>query len=90
MTVLYAYLIIINAAGFLFMLTDKRRAQRNLWRIPERTLIAVALLGGSLGALLGMKLFRHKTKHDKFRIGIPIILSVQILFAVLIYIFIQK
>lgn len=90
MTVVYAYLIIINAAGFLFMRIDKRRAQRNLWRIPERTLIAVALLGGSLGALLGMKLFRHKTKHDKFRIGIPIILTVQILFAVLIYIFIQK
>ena len=90
MTVLYAYLIIINAAGLLFMLTDKRRAQRNLWRIPERTLMAVALLGGSFGTLLGMNLFRHKTKHDKFRIGIPIILSVQILFAVLIYIFIQK
>jgi uncharacterized membrane protein YsdA (DUF1294 family) len=90
MTVLYAHLIIINAAGLLFMLIDKRRAQRNLWRIPERTLMAVALLGGSFGMLLGMNLFRHKTKHDKFRIGIPIILSVQILLAVLIYTFVQK
>ena len=89
MIVLYAYLIIINAAGFLFMRIDKRRAQRNLWRIPERTLIAVAIIGGSFGTLLGMKLFRHKTKHGKFCIGIPIILAVQILFAVLIYIYRQ-
>ena len=90
MTVLYTYLIIINAAGFLFMLIDKHRAQENMWRIPERTLMAVALMGGSFGTLLGMSLFRHKTKKDKFRIGIPMILSVQILLVVLIYIFIQK
>ena len=90
MTVLYTYLIIINAAGFLFMLIDKHRAQENMWRIPERTLMTVALMGGSLGTLLGMNLFRHKTKKDKFRIGIPMILSVQILLVVLIYIFIQK
>ena len=90
MTVLYTYLIIINAAGFLFMLIDKHRAQENMWRIPERTLMAVALIGGSFGTLLGMNLFRHKTKKDKFRVGIPMILSVQILLVVLIYIFIQK
>ena len=90
MTVLYTYLIIINAAGFLFMLIDKHRAQENMWRIPERTLMTVALMGGSLGTLLGMNLFRHKTKKDKFRIGIPMILSVQTLLVVLIYIFIQK
>lgn len=90
MTVVYAYLIIINAAGFLFMLIDKQKAQKDLWRIPERTLMAVAVMGGSFGTLLGMNLFRHKTKHDKFRIGIPIILSVQILLAVLIFIWIQK
>ena len=90
MTVLYTYLIIINAAGFLFMLIDKHRAQENMWRIPERTLMAVTLIGGSFGTLLGMNLFRHKTKKDKFRIGIPMILSVQILLVVLIYIFIQK
>lgn len=90
MTIVYAYLIIINAAGFLFMLIDKQKAQKDLWRIPERTLMTVAVMGGSIGTLLGMKLFRHKTKHDKFRIGIPIILSVQILLAVLLYIGIQK
>ena len=90
MIVLYAYLIIINAAGFLFMLIDKVKAQKDLWRIPERTLMAVAVIGGSFGTLLGMKLFRHKTKKDNFRIGIPLILSVQIILAVLIYIFMQK
>ena len=90
MTVLYTYLIIINAAGFLFMLVDKRKAQKDLWRIPERTLMTVALMGGSFGTLLGMNLFRHKTKKDNFRIGIPLILSVQIILAALIYIFIQK
>lgn len=90
MTVVYAYLIIINAAGFLFMLIDKRKAQKDLWRIPERTLLGIALFGGSLGTLLGMNLFRHKTKHDKFRIGVPLILSVQILLAVFIFIWIQK
>lgn len=90
MTVVYAYLIIINAAGFLFMLIDKRKAQKDLWRIPERTLLGIALFGGSLGTLLGMNLFRHKTKHVKFRIGVPLILSVQILLAVFIFIWIQK
>ena len=90
MTVLYTYLIIINAAGFLFMLIDKKKAQKDLWRIPERTLMAVAVIGGSFGTMLGMKLLRHKTKKDNFRIGIPLILCVQIILAVLIYIFIQK
>ena len=90
MTIVYAYLIIINAAGFLFMRIDKRKAQKDLWRIPERTLMAIALMGGSIGVLLGMNLFHHKTKQDKFRIGIPIILSVQILLAVFLYIWMQK
>ena len=90
MTVVYAYLIIINAAGFLFMLIDKQKAQKDLWRIPERTLMTVVVIGGSMGTLLGMNLFHHKTKREKFRIGIPIILSVQILLAVLLYIWIQK
>lgn len=90
MTIVYAYLIIINAAGFLFMRIDKQKAQKDLWRIPERTLMAVSVMGGSIGTLLGMNLFRHKTKHDKFRIGIPIILSMQILLAILIFIWVQK
>lgn len=70
-------LLIINAIGFFLMLSDKRRARKNLWRIPERTLLTVAALGGSLGCLGGMYAFRHKTRHPKFTIGIPAILLLQ-------------
>ncbi|HIS60558.1 MAG TPA: DUF1294 domain-containing protein [Candidatus Faecousia faecipullorum] len=70
-------LLIINAIGFFLMLSDKRRARKNLWRIPERTLLTVAALGGSLGCLAGMYAFRHKTRHPKFTIGIPAILLLQ-------------
>lgn len=82
MKYVYAYLVIINAVGFLIMLIDKRNAQKNLWRIPERTIMSTAVFGGSLGVLLGMHMFRHKTKHLKFTMGVPIILAVQILIAV--------
>lgn len=78
------YLIIINALSFLLMLTDKQKAKKDRWRIPEKTLIAVALLGGSLGGIAGMKLFHHKTLHSKFSIGLPVILAVQIVLAVVI------
>ena len=73
----FAYLIIINAASFLLMLIDKQKAKRGKWRIPERTLLGAAILGGSIGAILGMNLCRHKTKHPKFSIGLPLILAVQ-------------
>lgn len=73
----FLYLLIINAAAFLLMLADKRRARKNLWRIPEATLIGVAALGGSVGALLGMYIIRHKTRHLKFTVGIPVILALQ-------------
>lgn len=76
---LHLYLVIINALGFVLMRVDKQRAKRKLWRIPEATLLATAILGGSIGSLLGMYLFRHKTKHPKFAIGIPLILAVQII-----------
>ena len=79
------YLILINAAGFSLMLADKRRAKRNLWRISERALIAVALLGGSVGAIAGMYQFRHKTKHLKFVVGLPVILALQILGSIWLY-----
>lgn len=72
------YLIIINAVAFLLMLADKQKAKRGGWRIPETTLLASALFGGSIGALAGMYLFRHKTRHLKFTLGIPLILAVQI------------
>ena len=72
------YLLIINAVSFLLMLADKRKAQKNLWRIPERTLFAAALFGGSIGSIAGMYLFRHKTKHWYFVIGMPAILIAQL------------
>lgn len=72
------YLLIINAVSFLLMLADKRKAQKNLWRIPERTLFTAALFGGSIGSIVGMYLFRHKTKHWYFVIGMPAILAAQI------------
>ena len=77
--ILLVYLLLINAIGFLLMLVDKYKAKRNLWRIPEKTLIGVAVIGGSIGAIAGMNLFRHKTKHAKFYIGLPVILALQII-----------
>ena len=78
------YLLIINALSFLLMLIDKQKAKKDCWRIPEKTLIAVAVLGGSLGGIAGMQVLRHKTKHLKFSIGLPVILAVQILLMVVI------
>ena len=74
----FLYLLLINAAAFVLMLVDKIKAKKNRWRIPERTLIGSAVLGGSIGALVGMYTFRHKTKHLKFTLGIPAILIAQI------------
>ena len=90
MKLLLAYLVIINAIGFLFMLIDKRKAQKNLWRIPERILLGIAICGGSIGAFLGMNTFRHKTKKLKFSLGLPVILALQVLLSVFILIWMQK
>ena len=79
MRLLVIYLPIINALGFLLMLIDKYKARKNLWRIPEKTLLGVALIGGSIGSYAGMQIFRHKTKHPQFYIGIPIIMAVQLI-----------
>ena len=72
------YLLIVNALGFLLMLVDKRKAQKNLWRIPESTLFLIAAIGGSIGSIAGMYNFRHKTKHWQFVIGMPAILILQL------------
>lgn len=74
---IYMYLLIINAVSFLLMRADKKRAIKNLWRIPERILIGLAIAGGSLGALLGMNIFRHKTKKPLFYAGLPLIFLLQ-------------
>lgn len=90
MELFLAYLLLINAAGFLLMLIDKRKARRNQWRIPEATLMTVAALGGSIGALAGMYFFRHKTRHPKFVFGIPAILLVQIALGILLLKFLNR
>ena len=81
------YLAIINVTGFVVMLVDKQKAIRGTWRIPEKVLLSVAVSGGSLGCLCGMYTFRHKTKHPKFTVGIPVILALQL--AALSYFFPQ-
>lgn len=78
------YLLIINAAGFLLMLIDKWKAKKNRWRIPEATLFLVALIGGSIGSIAGMYTCRHKTKHLKFVVGMPLILAIQVVGCILI------
>ena len=81
---LLVYLILINAVSFLLMLLDKWKARKMRWRIPEATLMGAALLGGSVGSLAGMYLVRHKTKHIKFTLGIPVILAAQAVILVLL------
>lgn len=76
-TWILVYLLLINALAFVLMLADKRKAQKKKWRVPEATLMTAAALGGSLGALLGMYAFRHKTRHLKFTLGVPLLLAVQ-------------
>ncbi|MCD8125274.1 MAG: DUF1294 domain-containing protein [Lachnospiraceae bacterium] len=80
-----AYLIFINLLAFALFGLDKHRARNHAWRIPERTLLFSAVLGGSLGALLGMHFFHHKTKHRRFTLGIPLILAMQIAAAIFLY-----
>lgn len=83
MKLLLVYLLIINAIGFVLMLADKYSAQNKMRRIPEATLIGVAVIGGSLGTWAGMFAVRHKTRHLKFMLGIPVILAVQVVFGYL-------
>ena len=81
---LAGYLIVINILGFALMGIDKRKAQRSAYRIPEATLFTTAIMGGSLGSVIGMYLFRHKTKHWYFKLGMPIILLTQVALAILL------
>lgn len=77
------YMLTVNLSGFILMGLDKKKAEEHRWRISEKTLFLTASIGGSIGVLLGMSIFRHKTKHRKFTLGIPFILSGQILLFVL-------
>ena len=84
-TVLLVWLAVINLLTFIVYGADKRRARKGKWRVPEKMLFLLPLLGGSIGALLGMRVFHHKTKHWYFVWGIPAILLAQIALAVWIY-----
>ena len=84
-TVLLVWLAVINLLTFIVYGADKRRARKGKWRVPEKTLFLLPLLGGSIGALLGMRVFHHKTKHWYFVWGISAILLAQIALAVWIY-----
>ena len=76
------YFIIINVIGFLAMAIDKWKAKNNAWRIPENTLFAITALGGGIGTIAGMYVFRHKTKKPKFTIGMPVILVLEIVLVI--------
>ena len=78
------YVIVMNIVGFLMMGIDKLKARKHRRRISERTLFVISIIGGSVGSLAGMYLFRHKTRHTKFVVGIPVILAIQIIVGVLI------
>lgn len=72
------YLLLLNGIAFVLFGVDKLKARKGRWRIPERSLLVVALLGGSIGAWLGIKVWHHKTLHKKFSIGVPLIICLQI------------
>lgn len=76
------YLAAINIAGFAMMGIDKRKAVRHQWRVRESTLFTIAIIGGSVGSILGMRVFHHKTKHWYFVYGMPLILLLQIILAI--------
>ena len=83
------YYIIINIIGLIIMGVDKRKAIRNAYRIPEANLFCVALLGGALGTTLGMRIFRHKTKHPKFNICIPMFIIIHVAIIAYLILFFQ-
>ena len=85
MRALFIYLIIINILTFLIFGIDKWKARRGKWRIPEGTLIWMSIIGGSIGALVGMYLFHHKTQKLKFNLGIPAILLAQAILAYFVF-----
>ncbi len=83
-TFLVIYFVIINIVGFAVMGIDKRKAVKRTFRIPEATLFIIALIGGSIGSILGMQVFRHKTRHWYFVFGMPAILVIQIALLILL------
>ena len=83
--ILVIYLLAVNLLAFILYGIDKKRARNREWRISERTLIGIAVIGGCIGAILGMHVFHHKTRHWYFRYGLPVILIIQVLLAWFLY-----
>lgn len=83
-SIIASYLALMNLTGFAMMGIDKRKAVKKLWRIPEYTFFVVALIGGSIGTILGMRIFHHKTRHWYFAYGLPVILLLQVALIVFI------
>lgn len=79
MQAFFIYIIVINIVSFLMFGADKIKAKKGYWRISEKSLLTSAILGGSVGAMAGMKFFHHKTKHRKFALGVPVIFVLQVL-----------
>ena len=91
MIILYVYLAVITLVTFFLFGIDKYKAKKSKWRVKESTLIWLAVFGGSVGAWLGMKVWHHKTQHNKFRIGIPAIFLLQVaLVLAILYYFVLK
>lgn len=88
--ILIGYLIIMNIIGIVIMFIDKEKAKNHQWRVSEKMLFLVSIIGGSLGTFLGMQLFRHKTKHAQFVIGFPAILIIHIGLAVFFFLKLTK
>ena len=84
---LILYLLLINALEFLLMRIDKKRAINDQWRIPEFNLLMLAVFGGSIGCIAGMRLFHHKTRHPEFSLGVPLILALQVRLAIILITF---
>lgn len=84
-TFLLLYVGVMNLIGFLIMGVDKHKAKKRAFRIPEATLFLVAIMGGSIGSIIGMYVFRHKTRHHSFTVGMPIILGLQIILVLFLY-----
>lgn len=87
--IILGYLVLINIVTFVTYGVDKLKAKKQCWRIPESTLIGLGVIGGSLGALIGMQIWHHKTQHNVFRFGIPFVIVLQIT-SVLLYLILNS
>ncbi len=86
MDIVVGYLLAVNVISFCLFGIDKYKAKRGKWRISEATLLAMAAIGGSVGAWMGMKVWHHKTMHKKFTIGVPLVFALQVALAIFLHV----